>query len=378
MIMTEKQLNDVTNHPDKINKNEIDLVEVFRKIIGIRKTLYKAAGIGFVIGLIIALSIPKQYTVAVTLSPEMKDSKGGGGLAGLAASFLGSGATMNDGSDALNASISADIVSSTPFLLELFDAKIVTSKGVNMTFNTYLDTQSSPWWSYIISLPGMAIGSLKSLFNDTDSKANSDTNIKRIGTIELTKDEAKKIDYLKRNITASIDEKTVITGVFVTLQDPKVSAIVADSVIHKLQEYITSYRTTKAKDDCAYLEQLFEERREEYYDVQKKYANYVDSHDNIILLSVRAEQERLQNDMNIAYQVYSQVANQLQVARAKVQEVKPVFAVVEPAVIPLKPSGRGLKEYVLMAILGSVVCTMGWMLFGQALWTRLRNEIQNK
>ena len=51
--------------------------------------------------------------------------------------------------------------------------------------------------------------------------------------------------------------------------------------------------------------------------LKKKYADYIDSHDNIILQSVRAEQERLQNDMSLAYQVYSQVANQLQVARAK-------------------------------------------------------------
>lgn len=57
----------------------------------------------------------------------------------------------------------------------------------------------------------------------------------------------------------------------------------------------------------------------------------MDSHDDIILQSARAEQERLQNDMSLAYQVYSQVAGQLQVARAKVQEEKPVFAVVEPA-----------------------------------------------
>ena len=44
--------------------------------------------------------------------------------------------------------------------------------------------------------------------------------------------------------------------------------------------------------------------------------------------------------MSLAYQVYSQVASQLQVARAKVQEEKPVFAVVEPAVVPLNPSDK--------------------------------------
>lgn len=90
---------------------------------------------------------------------------------------------------------------------------------------------------------------------------------------------------------------------------------------------------------------LFKERQQEYYAAQKKYASYIDSHDNVILQSVRTEQERLQNDMGLAYQVYSQVATQLQMARAKVQEEKPVFAVVEPAVVPLKPSGKGLLIY---------------------------------
>ena len=45
---------------------EIDLMDVLRKIISIRKTLYKAAGVGVIIGIIVYLSIPKQYTVNVT------------------------------------------------------------------------------------------------------------------------------------------------------------------------------------------------------------------------------------------------------------------------------------------------------------------------
>lgn len=139
------------------------------------------------------------------------------------------------------------------------------------------------------------------------------------GVIDLSKKESEKIESLKKKIIASVDKPTSMTTVSVTLQNPKVAAVVADSVVRKLQEYIIDYRTTKAKEDCLYLEKLFKERQQEYYEVQKKYADYMDSHDNIILQSVRAEQERLQNDMSLAYQVYSQVANQLQVARAKVQ-----------------------------------------------------------
>ena len=350
------------NHNDE--EIEIDLMDLLRKVIGVRKKIYKAIGIGLVIGVIVAISIPKQYTVEVTLSPEMGSGKGGG-LSGLAASFLGSGVSMGDGTDALNASLSADIVSSTPFLLELSAMEISVTKNEVMTLNTYLDEESSPWWSYVIGLPGMAIGGVKALFIEEDEDESNFSDKASQGTIELSKKESQKIESLKKKIAASVDKKTSMTTVSVTFQDPKVAAVVADSVVNKLQEYIIDYRTSKSKEDCLYLEKLFKERQQEYYAAQKKYADYMDSHDNIILQSVRAEQERLQNDMSLAYQVYSQVASQLQVARAKVQEEKPVFAVVEPAVVPLKPSGTSRKVYVLAFIFLSVCIVVSWNLFGK-------------
>ena len=332
-----------SNHIDK--ETEIDLMDVLRKIIAIRKTIYKAAGIGLVIGVIIAICIPKQYTAEVTLSPEMGSNKGGG-LSGLAASFLGSDVAMGDGTDALNASLSADIVSSTPFLLELSTMEIPASKGENMTLSTYVDEEYIPWWSYVIGFPSIIIDGAKSLFIEEDELVSSNRT--------------------------NQDKKTSRTTVAVTLQNPKVAAVVADSVVKKLQEYIIDYRTTKAKEDCIYLEKLFKERQQEYYAAQKEYANYIDSHDNIILQSVRAEQERLQNDMSLAYQVYSQVANQLQVARAKVQEEKPVFAVVEPAVVPLEPSGASKKVYVLVFVFLSVCLVVFWKLFGDDFLNKIK------
>ena len=353
-----KQLHN--NHNDE--ELEIDLMDLFRKVIGIRRKIYKAVGIGLVIGVIVAISIPKQYTVEVTLSPEMGNDKSGG-LSGLAASFLGSGVSMGDGTDALNASLSADIVSSTPFLLELSAMEIPVTKNEAMTLNTYLDEETSPWWSYVIGFPGMVIGGVKSLFAEEDEITSFDKTSQ--GAIELSKKDSRKIATLKKMITASVDKKTSMTSISVTLQDPKVAAVVADSVVKKLQEYIIDYRTFKAKEDCIYLEKLFKERQQEYYAAQKKYADYLDSHDNLILQSVRAEQERLQNDMSLAYQVYSQVASQLQVARAKVQEEKPVFAVVEPAVVPLEPSGTSKKIYVLAFVFLAVCIVIFWNLFGK-------------
>lgn len=349
---------------------EIDWMDILRRIYAIRKTLYKAAGVGVVLGIIIALSIPKQYTVTVTLSPEMNGDSKGGGLASLASSFLGGG-TSGSSSDALNVTLAPDIVASTPFVLELFNTRVQTLDGeLDTTLVTYLDEQKQPWWGYIKSAPGLAIGAIKSLFTEeTDTTAT-------LNPFQLTEKEAAKVKGLRQSILAEVDKKTAMTTITVTLQDPKVTAIVADSVVAKLQQYIIDYRIKKAKEDCAYLEELYHERQQEYYEAQSKYAHYFDTNRNIAFQSVRAEQERLQNDMNLAYQVYSQVAQQLQVARAKIQEEKPVFAVVEPATIPLLPSGTSRKTILIGIVFFTICCTIIWNLFGSSYWNQIKKGLK--
>lgn len=368
---TNQEYRPATEDDDEL---QIDWMGILRQVLAIRKTLYKAAGIGLIIGILIALGTPKQYTVSITLSPEMGSSKSGSGLASMAASFLG-GSIGSDSPDALNATLTPDIVTSTPFLMELFDARVVSQdKQIDTTFTAYLDEQKSSWMGYVLKAPGMAISGIKSLFSEKKEK----TETIQEGTIELNEEDAAKLEGLRQQITAEVDKKTAITTLSVTLQDPKVTATIADSVVSKLQQYITAYRTSKAKEDCQYLEKLYKERQQEYYDAQQRYARYVDANSNVVFQSTLAERERLQNDMNLAYQVYSQVAQQLQVARAKVQEEKPVFAVVEPAVVPLNPSGTSRKVIVLGFLFLAVAFTGAWELLGKKYWQLLKEGLKQK
>lgn len=353
---------------------QIDWMGILRQLLAIRKKLYIAAAVGVVLGILIALGTPKQYTVSITLSPEMGSGKSGSGLASMAASFLG-GSIGSDSPDALNATLAPDIVTSTPFLLELFDARVVSQdKQIDTTFTAYLDEQKSSWMVYVLKAPGMAISGIKSLFTNKEEEKDTIQG----GTIELNEEDAQKLEGLRKQISADVDKKTAITTLSVTLQDPKVTATIADSVVSKLQQYITAYRTSKAKEDCQYLEKLYKERQQEYYDAQQRYARYVDANSNVVFQSTLAERERLQNDMNLAYQVYSQVAQQLQVARAKVQEEKPVFAVVEPAVVPLDPSGISRKVIVLGFIFLAVAFTGAWELLGKKYWQLLKEGLKQK
>lgn len=58
------------------------------------------------------------------------------------------------------------------------------------------------------------------------------------------------------------------------MQDPVISATLTDVILEKLQTYITSYRTQKAKQDLKFTEKVYTEARDAYYKSQQAYAKF--------------------------------------------------------------------------------------------------------
>ena len=373
--MTEnKEYKQVPPHQEE-EEQEIDLMEYARKLWESRKTLLIASGIAAVLGVVIALTTPRQYTVTVTLAPESGKS-GGGSLSGIASMLGMGGFSMGNDADALNVMLYPNIVSSTPFILDLMDTpvKTIDEEQPDTTLTGYLtEYTKKSLMGTVISLPFKAIGGVISLFKAEEPEV---TGPGTIDPFQLTKDQAKIAEGIKKLIVANVDKKTGITTVSVTMQDPMVAAMLTDTVLLKLKQHITKYRVSKAEDDCKYWENLNNQRRDEYYAKQKEYAEYVDANKNVVLQSVQIEQERLQNDMQLAYQVYSNVATQLQMARAKVQEAKPVFVIVEPASVPLQASGTSRAMTVIGTIFLIVAGTAVWILFGKDFLSQLKNGLK--
>ena len=147
-------------------EQEIDLLELAQKLWRRRKSFYKTCGIAVVVALVVAFSIPKEYAVTVTLSPESGESSGSGSLGGIA-SMMGVNLGSGDGADALNITLFPDILSSNPFALELYGMPVPVEDGeetTSMPLNEYMESQSKPWWGWLMSLPGKAVGGILSLF----------------------------------------------------------------------------------------------------------------------------------------------------------------------------------------------------------------------
>ncbi len=170
---------------------------------------------------------------------------------------------------------------------------------------------------------------------------------------------------IRGSVMLAVDKKTSVISLTVTAQDPKVAAEISEEVISRLQTYVTNYRTEKARLDVQYYETLYAEAKDAYFKSQQQYAGYVDRNQGVILQRVKTEQERLQNEMNLNYQLYNTCAQQLQAAKAKVQQETPVFTIINPPQVPLKRS-KPSKVTILFAsiFLGGVIAAV-WILWGR-------------
>ena len=336
---------------------EIDLIEIAKKIWGERKLIIKVTGIAALIGLIVAFSIPKEYTTGVKLSTEKTNSRSGGNFGALAA-MAGINLSSSSG-NALTEDIYPDIVQSTPFLTNLFNVSIISKDGnIQTTLLDYLDNHyNQPWWStikkVIFSIPSKIVG----LFN-TKEGGEHEFNL-----FNLTRKERKVVGLLRENVQIAVDKKTGIVDLSVTMQDPQISAQLTDTILRNLQAYITEYKTSKARNDEEFSLKLYNEAHDKYVQAQENYANFTDKNQNIFSHSLRAEQERLQNEMSLAYQIYSQASQQLQAARSKVQESTPAYMVIQPPMVPIKPSApRKMMILSVFIFLGMAGC-MAWVYF---------------
>jgi len=344
-------------------EKEIDFLELATKLWAHRRTVAKWCAWGAVIGLVVAFSIPKEYAVGVKLAPEITGAKSNSGLASLAANFLGTSAGTAGITDAVYPQLYPDVVSSVPFVTSLFDVEVTTKEdGRKTTVRQFMeDDTSSPWWSVILGLPGKAIGAVVDLFKDEEEVGEDH----KVDSFRLTKDESLLVESINKRVSASVDQKTMVVSLSVKMQDPLVAALLADTVTARLQKFITDYRTNKARNDLEYAERLNEKAKNKYFEAQQRLADYMDRNQNLALFSAQTMRDRLQNEASLAFTIYNQTEQQVQLALAKVQENTPVYAVVSPATVPVKATSP--KK--LMILVGftflAFAAYAAWLLFLQ-------------
>ena len=338
-----------------------------------------------ILGIIVALCQDREYRVSVTLAPESSGGSSRSSLSSIAGMF---GVNIGGGSsspDAMNITLFPDIAASTPFLTSLFEVelsempklpndnpaearRIMESPLPKFKLYDYMtgrnDVEES-WWDKL----------KKSIFGDDDEE--EDLEYLRVDNSKLTFEQFKVVGWLKGMINVDVDKKTAMTTVSVSMDDPLMCTQLADTVSRRLQEFVFNYRTEKERMNFAYYEAMCDSTYKTMVEAQAAYAASLDNNQSVILQKVSMRSQRLEQEASVASQVYQQMVQQREMSRAQLQEVKPVFAVVEPATMPMFPVNSRKKTCIIVTFFGfALACA--WFAIGKEYYEKTLEELKTK
>ena len=341
-------------------ESAIDFKKLFSDLLKHKSLYFKVLPVAFVLAAIYALAQPNFYSCTVKLSPEMSSSKSSAsGLAALASSFgvnLGSGGI---GTEALFPTLYPELMNSVDFKTSLFTVPVTIEgdkekgeKDRTMTYYDYLSKeQKAPWWS-------QAIKGVVEWMHPSAIKHQPSVN-----PFRLTKEQDFIVQTINKKVVCDVDKKTMVITINVTDQNPVIAAQMADTVKTRLQKFITDYRTSKVRVDLEYCKKICAETKARYEKARQLYAEFMDHNQDIILQTVRQKQTDLENEMQLQYNAYQQVAAQLLAAEAKVQEETPAFTTLQSATVPVKKAGPGRAKMCIMFVFLAFLGTTAWILW---------------
>ena len=357
-------MNEENNNPvAQEEQSTIDFRKLFKDVLKHRWLYIIVMVVTFVVVAIFSLALPNFYTCTVKLAPELSGSKSTSGLAAMASSF---GVTLpTNATEALYPTLYPELVNSVDFKTSLFPT-MVTIEGKKkgeasrtMPYYDYLkDEQKKVWWKEALAAPKKLISKLLSKDEDEEG-AKSD----QIDPFRLTKKQSKIVEALNKKVVCDVDKKTMVITISVTDQDPVIAATMCDSVKCHLQEYITDYRTSKARVDLEYNKKICEEAKERYDKAQLDYSRYADANQNVILQTVRLRQVALENEMQLQYNAYQQSAAQLLSSVAKVQQETPAFTTLQSATVPVMKAGPSRAKMCLVFLFLAFLGTTAYILY---------------
>ena len=330
---------------------QIDVLAIAKEMKKHKKQYLIALPVTFVLSCLLILCVPRYYTSTAKLAPEIS-SFSSNSLGDIASSFgfdLGGSAANGD---AIFPELYPELIESNDFMVGMFDVKVKSKDGsINTTYYDYLATKrQTPWWS-------KAYNSVKQLFATPDSTPVSKNG--KANPFQLTRRQDQIARLMSKNIKCDIDKKNYVISITVEDQDPLICATLADTVQTKLQDFITAYRTKKAKKDLEYYKKLSSDAKSKYERIRQQYGSYSDANQDVVLESYRLKANDMENEMQLLYNTYTSLQAQVQQAQAKLLMQTPAFTTLQSASVPLKPAGPKRMLFVLgMTFIAFIVVTV--------------------
>ena len=350
---------------NNIEEQEIDLLELVKRLWDKRILIIKITTAFIVLGVFVAIFSPKEYSASCTIVPQVNKKNVNSSLSSLASMAGISLGNMGSG-ETLSPMVYSNVMNNTQLLKDLISTPVKFQD--QDTLVTLLDYYTDPKYrkfsligvikKYTIGLPGLIISAIKG--KDEKTVGGGDANPR---LVILNKKEQMCIKMIKARTSINVEDKKGFIKLGANMPEPLLAAQVVERMVALLQNYVTEFKIQKATADHEFITKSYDEAKLDFIAKQETYAKFKDANRTISSAVAATRDEHLRNEYNLAYSLYSELAKQKVQAEIKVKEDTPIFTIVEPVTVPLEKS-KPKRSMILIAFafLGGVIscgCVLG-------------------
>ena len=348
------------NKPEVQEEEGIDIMAMLRGLWDGRKTIIICTAIFLVLGLLAALTMKRSYSVTSVMVPQLGSSKNSGlsSLASLAGFDMG----MANGGAELSPLIYPQIVSSVPFRLALMHAPLHYEKcdtAISMFDYVQSDYNKPTVVDYVkrytIGLPGVIIGAIRGKQEEPTYTVGGGEGPSGPRPVVMSAKEYKMQQAFGQIVSLDVDKKEGYVTLVVNGSEPVQTAELAMKAQQLLQDEVTRFRVEKSESELAYIQARYDEIKAENERYQVMLASARDRSQNVATTTARVGTDRIQTKYNVSNAVFTEMAKQLEQAKMQVKKDTPVFTVIQPVTVPMKPANSRAKTLIVWTFLGIVL-----------------------
>ena len=331
---------------EKYNKqpdNQADLVELIQRMWINKVLIIIVTSVFVVLGLLVALFSPKEYTSACDVVPQASDSSALSRMGSLAA-LAGINLDQMQNVKTLSPLVYKNIMESTTFRKELMQTPL-NFKEIDhpISFYEYCTNEEYNKPSigeyiikYTVGLPFVILKAIRGEQPSPDYGALNNSEKPSIETV--TKEEYECLKALDDCITLRLDDKKGYVTISANMPEAVVAAQMAQATLELLQKYITEFKIEKVQSNLDFVQERYNEAKSNFEDIQSRRAKFRDANMNTTRYSAHAELEKLDAEYSLALNLYKELSTQLEQTKISVKETMPVLTVITPVTVPFKKS----------------------------------------
>lgn len=340
------------------NTDEIDLIELFKKIYVSKKFIFKTVIFAALFGVIFALFQPNEFTSSTTFIPQLSSGvkTGGSSLSGLA-SLAGINIGSMESSSEFPPTLYPQVVNGVPFRLDLLSNEIKINNKVVLVRDYFLEKKSSfniigTIKKYTIDLPSLILSS----FKDESEILNKSI------IYSITQEDKALFELINNNLSLSINEKEGFITITFTDSNKNVAAQITQIAQNLLQQKIIEFKNMSSKEMLDFALKQYSEKKDFYEKLQDERALFVDKNINISSSLFQNKLSRLDSEVNILESIVQQLASQVEQAKLQVNKDTPVFTTIQPVTIPFQKSAPKRSLIVIVFAFLGLVLSSGFVL----------------